>query len=114
MSRGTLTGAQARRVHRLYESGAAARDLAARFHVSEMTVSRIVRGLSWSSETGGRDVSRTTLTRAGRAAYIQGRADQGCGSAAQIARELGVSRQAVCEFMRRHGLSLTAAPAAVV
>lgn len=99
-----LTGAEALRLYQLYEEGADAKQLADRFGTTLATVSRIVRGQTWGEVTGGRNISRHDALVAFRKAYISGRWDQGCRSQAVLAAELGISRQAINQFMIRHQL----------
>lgn len=99
-----LTSGQARRIYQLYEQGATPKALAERYGTTVANVTRIVRGQIWADATGGRNISRHDQMVSFRTAYVSGRWDQGCHSQAVIAKELGISRQALNRFMIRHRL----------
>lgn len=102
--RAVLTSADALKIYRLYGGGAEPKDLAQAFGTTLANVTRIVRGQTWIEVTGGRNISRHDSMVEFRTAYIQGRWDQGCRSQAVIAKELGITRQAVNRFMIKHQL----------
>lgn len=99
-----LTSAAVLKLYRLYEAGAEPKALAEQFGTTMANVTRIVRGQSWASVTGGRNISRYDAMVAFRTAYISARWDQGCRSQSKIADELGITRQAVNRFMIKHQL----------
>lgn len=103
-TRKPLTSGTARRIYQLYEGGAEVAALVEAFETSTATVTRLIRGQVWTEATGGRNISRADRHIAERKAYIQGRWDQGCRAPGALAAELGISRQAVHKFMRKHKL----------
>jgi plasmid maintenance system antidote protein VapI len=79
-------------------------ELARRYGVSVSTVSRIITGKTWKEITGGRNRSRAGNNTAYRVSHIEARLEQGCTSPTRIAKELGISRQAVAKLIRSHNL----------
>src|SRR5690606_26272380 len=88
----------------LYEDGWSLPALAVRYGVSVSTVSRIVTGKTWTDITGGRNRSRAGQTTEYRVAHISARLEQGCRSTSGIAKELGISRQAVSKLIDSRNL----------
>lgn len=103
-SRYVLTSAQALRIYQLYAAGEEPKVLSEKFSTTLANVTRIIRGQIWAEVTGGRNISRHDAMVSFRKEYISARWDQGCRSQALIAGELGVSRQALNQFMIRHRL----------
>lgn len=74
-----------------YEGGAAVKDLAARYGVTDVAVWHILSGRNWKSVTGGVDVRRG---RRDTQAYVARRLAEGARNT-EIAAELGVTPEAV-------------------
>ena len=99
-----LTEEKVRELIRLYDEGAELPALAERYGVTTVTVSRIITGKAWGHVTGGRNISRLGRVTDYRAAYIEGRLDQGCRNYSIIGRELGITRQAVSQLIKNRNL----------
>lgn len=80
-------------------------ELATLFGVSVEAISKIVTGRTWKEATGGVNISRHRRQTGYRLAHIQARLDQGCTSNSIIAKELGISRQAVAQLIKKHDLA---------
>lgn len=79
-----------------------ASELAELFGVSLEAISKVITGRTWVSVTGGKNVSRHRRDTTYRIEYIRGRLDQGCNNQGIIARELGITRQAVGQLIKNH------------
>jgi predicted DNA-binding protein YlxM (UPF0122 family) len=77
--------------------------LAEKFGCSVATASRVITGQAWKRVTQGVNRSRTGRETDFRRNYIAARLDQGCTNYAQIAAELGISRQAVSSLVKTMG-----------
>lgn len=95
-----LTPDQVRAIRASYASeGLMLADIAARYDVSIATVWRVCAGQTYRSVHGGVSVLRTAALSAKRSAIIAARRDQGA-TLSGIARELGISRQAIRRYAR--------------
>lgn len=103
-ARTPLTSGNVLKIYQRYAAGEQPKVLAAQYRTTLANITRIVRGQSWTEITGGRNISRQDAKVSFRTAYVQARWDQGCRSQAIIAEELGISRQALNQFMIRHHL----------
>lgn len=79
--------------------------LAKHFQVSQMTVSNVLTGRTWSSVTGGQNVSRYRRTTQFHCDYIQERIQKGITNYQTIGDELGITRQAVRQLIKKKGLT---------
>lgn len=95
-----LTPDQVRAIRASYSSeGLMLADIADRYDVSIATVWRVCAGQTYRSVHGGTSVLRTSAMSAKRSAIVAARRDQGM-TLSGIARELGISRQAVARYDR--------------
>lgn len=97
-----LTPDQVQAIWTLYQVGGwRLRQLAEMFGTSIGSVSKIINGRTWQQITGGVKVSRHGKDSEYRDAHIAARLAQGVTSYTQIGRELGITRQAVSQRVRK-------------
>lgn len=99
-----LTPAQVREMVRLYDDGATLEELSGKYTLCVSSVSRIMTGKSYAAVTGGVNRSRESKLSEYRRVHIAARLEQGRTSYSGIARELGISRQAVWSLAQKYDL----------